>query len=103
MVGVFSKCHTAHLNCVHRLSKNTGFVPDTEWQQKVTKPLILNVRAFLYLEKFAASPSLTSSSQEPINRVNHYWRELNQPEWSQGHSAAPGRWDAESKRERLQI
>ena len=101
--GFFSKYHTACLNCVHSLSKNMGFVPDMEWQKKVTKPLRFNVRAFLYLEMFAVSPSLTSSFREPINWVNHYWRELNQPELSQGYSAAQGRWDAESNRERLQI
>lgn len=42
----FSKYHRARLNCVHRLSKNTEFVPGVEWQKKVTKPTEIKCKSF---------------------------------------------------------
>ena len=44
--GPVSKYHTDCLNCVHRLSKNMGLVPDMEWQEKAKKTTEIKCKSF---------------------------------------------------------
>lgn len=55
-VGVFfAKYHTAHLKCIHRLSKNTGFVPEESDKTTEIKcksfSLFENVCSFSFLNQ----------------------------------------------------